>query len=56
MALEPAIALVIGANVLHQSPAAAQLAGNACVVAAGIAAERSGRRDPELPDLEAPPA
>ncbi len=53
MALEPAIALVIGMVVLHQVPAAPQLLGIACVVLAGIAAERSGRRESELPDLTA---
>jgi inner membrane transporter RhtA len=56
MALEPAIALVIGIVLLHQRPATWQVVGMACVVVAGIAAERSGRRDAELPDLEAPPA
>jgi inner membrane transporter RhtA len=54
MALEPAIALAIGATVLHQLPTTAQLLGIACVVLAGIAAERGGRRDAELPEL-APP-
>lgn len=55
MALEPAIALVIGAVVLRQSPALPQLVGIACVVAAGIAAERRGTRDDERPELETPP-
>ena len=55
MALEPAIALVIGALVLRQTPAVPQLVGIGCVVAAGIAAERRGARDDELPDLETPP-
>lgn len=54
MALEPAIALVIGAVVLRQSPALPQFVGIACVVAAGIGAERRGARDDELPDLETP--
>jgi inner membrane transporter RhtA len=45
MALEPAIALGIGAVVLHQSPALLQGIGMALVVLAGIAAERSGRRE-----------
>jgi inner membrane transporter RhtA len=44
MSLEPAIALVIGAVVLHQVPGAAALAGVVFVVAAGIGAERSGGR------------
>jgi inner membrane transporter RhtA len=52
MALEPAIALVIGILVLHQVPAALQWAGIACVVLAGIAAERTGHREDELPDLK----
>ncbi len=56
MALEPAIAVVIGAVVLLQSPNALQVVGIACVVAAGIAAERTGSRDAELPDLETPAA
>lgn len=56
MALEPAIALTIGAAVLHQVPQAAQLVGIACVVVAGIAAERAGGREDELPELEGPPA
>ena len=52
MALEPAIAITIGAVVLHQVPNLPQLAGIACVVLAGVAAERSGQRDSDLPDLE----
>lgn len=55
MALEPAIALVIGAVALHQTPFVPQWIGIACVVLAGIAAERTGRRDVELPELETPP-
>lgn len=55
MALEPAIALGIGAVVLRQSPKAVQFVGMACVVAAGVAAERIGHREDELPDLETPP-
>jgi inner membrane transporter RhtA len=54
MALEPAIALTIGALVLHQVPALPQFVGIACVVLAGVAAERTGSRDDEQPDL-APP-
>ncbi len=56
MALEPAIALLIGAVILSQAPAAPQFAGIACVVLAGIAAERTGKRDEDLPALESPPA
>lgn len=55
MALEPAIALGIGAVVLHQSPALLQAAGMACVVLAGIAAERSGHRKVEPADLKTVP-
>lgn len=44
MALEPAIALVIGAVLLSQVPGLAQLAGIGAVVLAGIAAERTGHR------------
>lgn len=54
MSLEPAIALIIGVVALHQLPAVWQVAGIVCVVLAGIAAERSGRRDGERPDLEPP--
>lgn len=52
MALEPAIALAIGALVLHQKPASLQLLGIACVVLAGVAAERTGLRQDELSDFE----
>lgn len=55
MSLEPAIALGIGAVVLQQAPKALQFLGMACVVAAGVAAERIGHRDDELPELETPP-
>ncbi len=54
MALEPAIALVIGLIVLHQIPLLPQWVGIACVVIAGIAAERIGHRSKELPELETP--
>ena len=56
MSVEPAIALAIGALVLHQLPNGSQLLGIACVVMAGIAAERAGQRDDELPELASPPA
>jgi inner membrane transporter RhtA len=46
MALEPAIALVIGLVALHQVPGTLAVAGIACVVAAGIGAERTGARRP----------
>jgi inner membrane transporter RhtA len=55
MALEPAIALVIGLVILHQVPAAAQIVGVGCVVLAGVAAERTGHREVDLPHLETPP-
>jgi len=45
MALEPAIALGIGAALLSQVPAGIQVAGMGAVVLAGIAAERMGHRD-----------
>jgi inner membrane transporter RhtA len=44
MSLEPAIALIIGAVVLHQAPGPVAAAGVALVVAAGIGAERTGGR------------
>ena len=48
MALEPAIALGIGAALLSQVPAAIQVAGMGAVVLAGIAAERMGHRDDDM--------
>ena len=44
MALEPAIALVIGFAALHQVPNGVAVLGIALVVAAGVGAERSGAR------------
>ncbi|MFN8192009.1 MAG: EamA family transporter [Nocardioidaceae bacterium] len=44
MALEPAIALVLGLIVLHQRPSGLQLVGILLVVLAGAAAQRGGRR------------
>ena len=44
MALEPAIALVIGLVVLTQIPAESRSAGIAFVVLAGVGAERTGAR------------
>lgn len=55
MALEPAFALGIGLIVLHQQPMPPQLVGIACVVVAGIAAERTGRRPTEQPQFAGPP-
>jgi inner membrane transporter RhtA len=45
MCLEPAIALLIGFVVLSQQPDALAVLGIACVVIAGIGAERSGGRE-----------
>jgi inner membrane transporter RhtA len=46
MALEPALALVIGFAVLHQTPNLVAAVGIGLVVAAGVGAERSGSRIP----------
>jgi inner membrane transporter RhtA len=45
MSLEPAFALLIGFVVLGQRPDALAIVGIACVVVAGIGAERTGGRD-----------
>lgn len=45
MSLEPAFALLIGFVVLRQEPGALAILGIACVVVAGIGAERTGGRD-----------
>ncbi len=45
MSLEPAFALLIGFIVLSQKPDALAIVGIACVVIAGIGAERTGGRD-----------
>ena len=44
MAVEPAIALLVGLVVLHQQPVVIQLIGIALVVVAGTAAQRGGSR------------
>jgi inner membrane transporter RhtA len=49
MALEPGIAVGIGALLLHQLPGPVQLVGIALVVTAGIGAERRGRRHAHQP-------
>lgn len=54
MALEPAVALMIGLIVLTQVPTGWEILGIVCVVVAGVAAERTGRRDAELPDFTSP--
>ena len=49
MAVEPAIALLLGLVVLHQQPAPMQLFGIALVIAAGAASQRRSRRADPLP-------
>ncbi|MGS0684508.1 EamA family transporter [Nakamurella sp. GG22] len=44
MALEPAIGVLLGIMVLHQTPTAVQITGVVLVVIAGTAAQRGGRR------------
>jgi inner membrane transporter RhtA len=46
MALEPAIGVLLGLLVLHQTPGIPQVAGIVLVVLAGAAAQRGGRRAP----------
>jgi inner membrane transporter RhtA len=50
MALEPAIALLLGAIVLRQFPSILQLLGLLLVVFAGAAAQRGGRRQQRAPE------
>ena len=52
MALEPGFGTLIGAIGLHQIPTAVQVGGVACVVVAGIGAERIGHREDEPARLE----
>ena len=52
MALEPAIGVVLGLLVLHQTPSITQLAGIVLVVLAGAAAQRGGRRLPPASSVE----
>jgi inner membrane transporter RhtA len=54
MALEPAFAVVVGAVLLSQAAGVLDVVGIGCVMAAGIAAERTGHRDRDRPDLESP--
>lgn len=49
MALEPAIGVVLGLVVLQQEPSTVQVAGILLVVLAGAAAQRDGRRRPQVP-------
>jgi len=53
MSLEPAIALIVGLIALGQVPGGLPVAGLACVVVAGIGAERSGGRAEPSPRVEA---
>jgi inner membrane transporter RhtA len=46
MAIEPAIGVILGVVVLHQTPSAVQIIGILLVVIAGTAAQRGGRRQP----------
>lgn len=55
MAVEPAIGLVLGLVVLHQTPSAVQLLGIAIVVGAGAAAQFGGRRDASAARGPVPP-
>lgn len=54
MALEPAFAVIIGIVLLSQGAGVLDIVGIGCVMAAGIAAERTGHRDVDQPDLESP--
>jgi inner membrane transporter RhtA len=56
MALEPALALVIGFVALHQVPNLIAVFGIGLVVAAGVGAERAGGRSPSGPADETPQA
>ncbi len=50
MALEPAIALLLGLLILRQEPSLIQLVGIVLVVFAGVGAQRGGRRHPPSED------
>jgi inner membrane transporter RhtA len=53
MALEPAIGVLLGLLLLHQTPSApGQVVGVLLVVVAGAAAQRDGRREPRVDDRE----
>ncbi|MCH8560343.1 hypothetical protein [Nesterenkonia sp. DZ6] len=51
MALEPALALLLGLIVLAQLPSAVQTVGIVVVVIAGATAQRGGRREPPRLDV-----
>lgn len=55
MALEPAIGVLLGLLVLHQTPSATQVGGILLVVLAGAAAQRGGRRRPSTDQIAASP-
>lgn len=48
MAVEPAIGVLLGLLVLHQTPTTTQIVGILLVVLAGAAAQHGGRRHPEI--------
>jgi inner membrane transporter RhtA len=52
MALEPAIGVLLGLLVLHQTPSPIQVAGILLVVLAGAAAQRGGRCRPRVTQPE----
>lgn len=54
MALEPAFAVMVGVAVLGQAAGVLDLVGIACVIVAGVASARTGRRDLDRPDVESP--
>jgi inner membrane transporter RhtA len=54
MAVEPAIALMLGLVVLHQKPSITQLVGILLVVASGAAAQRGGLRESDEVDVALP--
>ena len=56
MAVEPAIGLLLGLLVLHQTPSMVQLIGIVLVVLAGAAAQRGGRRPPSVEDPDQQPS
>jgi inner membrane transporter RhtA len=55
MAVEPAIGVLLGLIVLHQTPTVLQILGVLLVVTAGTAAQCDGRRRPAAEPTAAPP-